>query len=398
MAHVPPRLLAIVAARPNFVKLAPVLRALEDGASVTVEILHTGQHYDHALSGSFIETLGMRRPDHHLEGGPGSHAEQTAAAMLGVERALRASSFDALLCAGDVNSTLAAALAAVKLQVPVIHLESGLRSGDWTMPEEVNRVLTDRVSSLLLCHSPEALTNLAAEGIAGHHVQLVGNTMIDSLMRLRPAAHRRGTLSRLDVRPRSYILATLHRPALVDDDLQLAQVVGALARLARDLPVLVPAHPRTSARLAALRPDGLEDLTMLEPLEYLDFLALEDHARLVITDSGGVQEETSVLGVPCFTYRDSTERPVTVRLGTNTLVGTSPRALEAACRQELALGEGRSRTAAIPLWDGAAGPRVARAITEFLARPREREIDHVAAAAPELEAVLVKLENDGTVA
>jgi UDP-N-acetylglucosamine 2-epimerase (non-hydrolysing) len=367
----PPRLLAIVAARPNFVKLAPVLRALDDDSPVAVEVLHTGQHYDHALSGSFFEMLGMRPPDHHLEGGPGSHAEQTAAAMVGVERTLLASSFDALLCAGDVNSTLAAALAAVKLGVPVIHLESGLRSGDWTMPEEINRVVTDRVSSLLLCHSPEALTNLAAEGIRPDRVQMVGNTMIDSLLRMRRAAQQRGTLARLGVEPRSYILATLHRPALVDDDGRLAEIVAALARLARDLPVLLPAHPRTSARLAAVGPDGLEDLVVLEPLDYLDFLALEDHARLVITDSGGVQEETSVLGVPCFTYRDSTERPVTVRLGTNTLVGTSPAALEAACRRELDGGENPAQRDQIPLWDGAAGPRAAEAITEFLARRTE---------------------------
>jgi UDP-N-acetylglucosamine 2-epimerase (non-hydrolysing) len=231
--------------------------------------------------------------------------------------------------------------------------------------------VTDRVSSLLLCHSSEALGNLAAEGIPPARTHLVGNTMIDSLVRLRGAAGDRGALSRLGVRPRGYILATLHRPAVVDDDLRLAEVVGALARLAEDMPVLLPAHPRTSARLAAIRPDGLEDLVVLEPLGYLDFLALEDHARLVITDSGGVQEETSVLGVPCFTYRDSTERPVTVRLGTNTLVGTSPVALKAACRRELARGEASPKPGRIPLWDGAAGPRAARAICEFLARRPE---------------------------
>lgn len=364
----PARLLAIVAARPNFVKMAPVLQALEEDPSLGVHLLHTGQHYDHALSGSFFESLGMRPPDDHLEGGPGTHAEQTAAAMVGIERVLIGSQFGALLCAGDVNSTLAAALAAVKLCVPVIHLESGLRSGDRSMPEEINRVLTDRVSSLLLCHSPEALDHLAQEGIAGPQVQLVGNTMIDSLLRLREAAQTRAVLTRLGLRPRGYILATLHRPHVVDDDVRLAEVIAALARLASQLPVLLPAHPRTAARLAALRPSGLEQVRVVEPLDYLDFLALEDMARLVITDSGGVQEETTVLGVPCFTYRENTERPVTVSLGTNTLVGTSPAALEAACRRELEVERPSFEPGRIPLWDGRAGPRAARAIAEFLGR------------------------------
>ncbi len=360
------RALAVVAARPNFVKMAPVLRGLGGRPELAVEVAHTGQHYDHALSGSFFEMLGMREPDHQLDVGSGSHAAQTAAAMVGIERTLSASPFDVLICAGDVNSTLAAALAAVKLRVPVVHVESGLRSGDWTMPEEINRVLTDRVSSLLLCHCQDGIDNLAAEGMAGPHVQLVGNTMIDTLVLLRAAARERDATTRLGLSPKGFVLVTLHRPALVDDMPSLASVIGVLARLARELPVVFPAHPRTAGRLRAAGPPGLDELVVLEPLDYLDFLSLQDDARLVITDSGGVQEETSVLGVPCFTYRDSTERPVTVSLGTNKLVGTVPEDLLAACLAEL---EGERRATApeaIPLWDGTAGERAARAIARFV--------------------------------
>ena len=364
MAH---SLLIVVGARPNFVKVAPVVHALTERAEVRVRILHTGQHYDHALSGSFIEQLGMPRPDQNLDVGSGSHAEQTAAVLVGVEKALLSRRPDALLVAGDVNSTVAAALAATKIGVPVAHLESGLRSRDWTMPEEINRVVTDRISDLLLCHCQDAVDNLAAEGIAGESVMLVGNTMIDSLLRLLPAAEARRAAERHGLQRRGYVLVTLHRPALVDDPERLCAVIDVLEGLAERIPVVFPLHPRTRERLQRWRPGSLARLLTTEPLDYLDFVALEAAARLVITDSGGVQEETSALGVPCLTYRDTTERPVTTELGTNTLVGTDPAALARAAADEL------SRPApdpgSIPLWDGRAGPRAADALLAMLESP-----------------------------
>jgi UDP-N-acetylglucosamine 2-epimerase (non-hydrolysing) len=273
---------------------------------------------------------------------------------------------DAVMVVGDVNSTLGAGLAAAKLQIPVVHLESGLRSGDWTMPEEVNRVVTDRISDLLLCHCREAVENLAAEGISDERVALVGNTMIDSLFRLLPAARERNAIERLGVEPGHYVLVTLHRPALVDDPTRLAAVVGVLAEIAETLPVIFPLHPRTKTRLKGIAPAALARLVPTGPLDYLDFIALESEARLVITDSGGVQEETSALGVPCLTYRDNTERAVTVELGTNTLVGVDPAALGEAATGALAGPPGGN--CRIPMWDGRAGERAGEAIEGLLER------------------------------
>ena len=353
-------ILAVVGARPNFVKMAPVVRALGERA----QVLHTGQHYDHALSGSFLEQLGMPQPAFHLGVGSGSHAAQTAAVMVGVEEVLTDNEVDLLLVAGDVNSTMAAALAAVKLHVPVAHLEAGLRSGDWTMPEEVNRVVTDRVSDLLLCPSHDAPANLALEGIQGDHVVVVGNTMIDSLLRLLPVARERGALERLELAERGYVLATLHRPALVDDPAKLLPTLDALAAAAGDLPVVLPLHPRTRSRLEAAGYAAPAGLRLLEPLEYLDFIALEAGAAAVVTDSGGLQEETSALGVPCLTYRTTTERPVTCELGTNRLIGVDPDALRDALADVLASPPPAREP--IPLWDGRAGERCAQAIESFV--------------------------------
>jgi UDP-N-acetylglucosamine 2-epimerase (non-hydrolysing) len=352
-------ILAVVGARPNFVKMAPVVRALGDRAAV----LHTGQHYDHALSGSFLEQLGMPDPTFHLGVGSGSHAAQTAAVLVGVEEVLTQNDVELLLVAGDVNSTMAAALAAVKLHIPVAHLEAGLRSGDWTMPEEVNRVVTDRVSDLLLCPSDDAPQNLAQEGIEGDHVVVVGNTMIDSLLRLLPVAQERGALERLGLEPQRYVLATLHRPALVDDPAKLLPTLDALAGAAGELPVVLPLHPRTRGRLEAAGYDAPSGLRLLEPLEYLDFIALEAGAAAVVTDSGGLQEETSALGVPCLTYRTTTERPVTCSLGTNKLIGVDPQVL----RDELAavLASPPPAREPIPLWDGRAGERCADVLERF---------------------------------
>ena len=356
----------VVGARPNFVKAAPVMHALAAHPGVDVRVLNTGQHYDRALAGSFIEQLGMPMPDHDLGVGSGSHATQTAAVLTGVEELLLRDRPDALVVVGDVNSTVGAALAGAKLGIPIVHVESGLRSGDWTMPEEINRVITDRISDLLLCHCADAVENLAAEGIAGDRVALVGNTMIDSLFRLLPLARERDALGRHGLEAGQYVLVTLHRPALVDDPERLAAVLTVLARLADKLPVVFPMHPRTRARLNDVAPAALERLVVIDPLEYLDFIAVQASARLVVTDSGGVQEETSALGVPCLTYRDNTERPITVQQGTNRLIGVDPAALERAGAEELSRSLTQARP--IPLWDGRAGERAAGAIMELLDR------------------------------
>jgi len=356
--------LAVVGARPNFVKMAPVLEALDGEAEI--RLLHTGQHYDKALSDGFIERLGMKQPDANLGVGSGSHAEQTAAVITGVEGDLGEHPADLVLVAGDVNSTMAAALAAVKLHVPVAHVESGLRSRDWRMPEEVNRVVTDRVADVLLCTSDDAVENLAAEGIA-EGAKLVGNTMIDSLLRILEGVDREAVVAGQGLEDVDYALITLHRPALVDDPEQLRPVIEILGALAVEMPVVFPAHPRTTSRIEAAGMKVPEGIRLLEPMDYAEFIGLEAEARLVITDSGGVQEETSVLGVPCLTYRDSTERPITVEQGTNRLVGVDPDALDSAIAEALAASTPDSPPQ-IPLWDGKAGPRAARAVLEFLGK------------------------------
>jgi UDP-N-acetylglucosamine 2-epimerase (non-hydrolysing) len=358
--------LAVVGARPNFVKSAPVISALEQAEGISVRLLHTGQHYDRALSDGFIERLGMREPDANLGVGSGSHAEQTAAALTGVEADLVEHPADLVVVAGDVNSTLAAALAATKLHIGVAHIESGLRSRDWRMPEEVNRILTDRVSDVLLCTSPDAVENLAAEGITGDGVELVGNTMIDSLFRLLDDVNRPAVLGRNAVKSRDFVLVTLHRPALVDDPDKLGPTMEVLSELAGSIPVLFPVHPRTRERLAGSRA-GWGKVILTPPMDYDDFIALEAEARLVITDSGGVQEETTVLGTPCLTYRTTTERPITVEQGTNELIGVDPAALQDAAERSLA-AEVPEKAPEIPLWDGQAGPRAAAAIEAFLAQ------------------------------
>jgi UDP-N-acetylglucosamine 2-epimerase (non-hydrolysing) len=358
--------LAVVGARPNFVKSAPVIAALEQSEGISVRLLHTGQHYDRALSAGFIEQLGMREPDANLGVGSGTHAEQTSAVLTGVEADLLENPVDLVLVAGDVNSTMAAALAATKLGMAVAHIESGLRSNDWEMPEEVNRVVTDRISDLLLCTSRDAVLNLAAEGMEGDGVQLVGNTMIDSLFRLLEGVNRPAVLGRNAVKSRGFVLVTLHRPALVDDAEKLAPTMEVLAGIADSLPVIFPVHPRTRDRLAGTGA-GWGKVILTPPMDYNDFIGLEAEARLVITDSGGVQEETSVLGTPCLTYRTTTERPITIELGTNELVGVDPIALREAAERSLA-AELPEKPPEIPLWDGQAGPRAATAIEKFLAR------------------------------
>jgi len=363
-------LLVVVGARPNFVKVAPVWHALAE-LGVPQRLLHTGQHYDHALSGSFLQQLELPEPDVLLGIGAGTHGEQTAAALVGVERVLLDAPHAAVLVAGDVNSTLAAALAASKLGIPVIHLEAGLRSGDWTMPEEINRVLCDRLSALLLCPSADAVQTLGSEsvGVDPGRVVLVGNTMIDTLFLLASTDRAGAVRARFGVAEGDYVLVTLHRPALVDDPQRLLATMDALVQITGHARILFPVHPRTRARLAAAGWVGPERLRLLESLEYSDFIALEAGARLVITDSGGVQEETSALGVRCLTYRTTTERPVTVELGTNSVIGVDPERLVKTAIEELHRPPEPDRTQ-IPLWDGHAGRRAADAIAGFLAGRR----------------------------
>jgi UDP-N-acetylglucosamine 2-epimerase (non-hydrolysing) len=352
------RLVYVVGARPNFVKMAPVIAALSrrlpDAAHVLV---HTEQHYDYAMSDVFFDQLGLPEPSHRLDVGSATHAVQTARMLERLEPVLEQERPDLVLVAGDVNSTLAATLVAVKLELPLAHVESGLRSFDLSMPEEVNRIVADRFAELLFAHSEEAVENLRNEGVHAGRIHLVGNTMIDSLAAAEPRFRSLKMAERLGLRPREYVLATLHRPALVDGPLLSDALVG-LGRIARVLPVVFPVHPRTRAHLEGSEvPDGV---LVHEPLPYLEFLSLEAEAAAVVTDSGGVQEETTYLGIRCFTLRDTTDRPVTVRLGTTTMLGLDPAALD---RVADALGEPFvPPSSPPPLWDGAAATRIAELV------------------------------------
>lgn len=350
------RIVCVAGARPNFMKIKPVLDALESRGADTV-LVHTGQHYDAGMSHVFFDELGLRRPDHSLGVGSGTHAGQTARMMVAFEPLVDRLAPDAVVVVGDVNSTVAASLVAAKANVALAHVEAGLRSGDWTMPEEVNRVVTDRLSRWLLAPSPDAVDNLTAEGADPCRIHLVGNVMIDTLLANLDRARRRPVLEDLGLSGGGYGLVTLHRPATVDDPATLGPLMEALATISAELPLLFPVHPRTRGNLASL---GLpESLRLIEPTGYLDFIALEAAARLVLTDSGGVQEETTVLGVPCLTLRDSTERPITVSEGTNQVVGRDPARVIAAAREAIAHPPPARRPA---LWDGQAAARIAEAL------------------------------------
>jgi UDP-N-acetylglucosamine 2-epimerase (non-hydrolysing) len=351
-------ILYTVGARPNFIKMAPLIAALRrrlpDARHILVD---TGQHYDRMMSAIFREELGMPSPEHVLGVGSGTHAVQTARVMERIESVIEDERPDLVIVPGDVNSTLAVALVAVKLGVPLAHLEAGLRSFDRTMPEEINRIVADEFSDYLFIHSAEAQANLRAEGIATERIHFVGNTMIDSLVAVEERFRVLQTAAALGLRSGEYLLVTLHRPALVDGAL-LAEVIRELSAIARELPVVFPVHPRTRKMIShtSVNPG----LLLLDPIGYLEFLSLEADARAVLTDSGGVQEETTYLGVPCFTLRDNTERPVTIRAGTNTLLGLDPSGI-ARILPSLA-GGAPARTQPPPGWDGHAAERAAAVI------------------------------------
>ena len=353
------RIVYVVGARPNFVKMAPVIaelrRRLPDSRHV---LIHTGQHYDRLMSDIFLEELGVPKPDHMLCVGSASHAVQTARVMERIEPVLEAERPDLVIVPGDVNSTLATTLVAVKLGIPLAHLEAGLRSFDRTMPEEINRIVADEFSDYLFLHSEEAVENLRAEGIANKLMHFVGNTMIDSLVAVEKRFRNMSTAVTLGLQPGDYLLVTLHRPALVDGAL-LADVLARLVEVSRDLPVIFPVHPRTSKMIASMNLTPLPSLQMIGPVSYLEFLSLEADARAVLTDSGGVQEETTYLGVPCFTLRNSTERPVTVRAGTNTLLGLEPERISDILP---ALTQPKLIAHSPLFWDGKAARRLADVI------------------------------------
>ncbi|APR79817.1 UDP-N-acetylglucosamine 2-epimerase [Minicystis rosea] len=356
-----------VGVRPNYVKASAVLRATRALPRTRNVLVDTGQHYDASLRDALYEDLRLDPPDYHLAVGSASHARQTAAVMVAFEDVLLGARPDAVVVYGDVNSTVACALTAAKLGVPVVHVEAGLRAYDRSMPEEINRVVTDGVSDLLLAPSADAATNLLREGAAPERVKVVGNVMVDALLEALPRALERDVLHRFDLKPEAYALCTLHRAHNVDHSGEMDRILVALEQIQRTMPVLFPVHPRTrvvleaSGRLAHLQ--ALPGLRLCEPLGYLDFVGAEARARVVLSDSGGVQEETSTLGVPCVTLRERTERPVTVSQGTSELAGTSPERILAAFGRAL---ERAREPAKIEGWDGHAGPRAAQAIEALL--------------------------------
>lgn len=358
----------IVGARPNYMKVAAVYRALQPYAkAITPRLVHTGQHYDEKMSDIFFRELELPQPDIYLGVGSGLHGEQTGKIMIAYEQAIVTDRPDLVLVAGDVNSTMACSLVAVKLHLKVGHIEGGLRSRDWSMPEEINRIVTDRVADYLFTTSRDADENLRQEGIPAERIYFVGNTMIDSLYYYLPKIAQRQTLQQYNLQAGQYILVTLHRPANVDDARTLVGILEVLIQLQEKLPVIFPMHPRTRKML---REYGLEEwisrskqLHITEPLGYLDFLKLETEAKLVLTDSGGIQEETTVLGIPCLTLRENTERPITIWEGTNELVGCDPQRILSRAQ---AILDGEVKKGKIPeLWDGHAGERIAQILLDL---------------------------------
>jgi UDP-N-acetylglucosamine 2-epimerase (non-hydrolysing) len=348
------KVLNVVGARPNFPKIAPLARVLGERGIPQI-LVHTGQHYDENMSKVFFQDLEMPTPDFYLGVGSGSHAEQTAKVMIAFEKIVLEQKPDLVVVVGDVNSTLACSIVCAKLWVPVAHVEAGLRSNDMRMPEEVNRLVTDRLSELLLTPSPDGDANLLREGAPRERIHRVGNIMIDSLVAGLEKAERSDVLERLGLPPGGYGVLTLHRPSNVDDPGVLSSILGAIGKVAARIPILFSCHPRTASRLDTIgAPPGIR---VVPPLGYIDFLKVTRHSRLVLTDSGGLQEETTWFRVPCITIRENTERPITVTEGTNVLAGTDPRRIEQSALDAL---EGRFKAGRVPdLWDGRTAGRIA---------------------------------------
>ncbi len=374
------RIMNIVGARPNMMKVAPLVAEMRRHPEIQPVLVHTGQHYDYSMSQVFFDQLNIPEPDYNLEVGSGTHHAQTAEVIRRFGELVQSDRPDMVLVVGDVNSTIACALVAAKESIPVVHVEAGLRSFDREMPEEVNRVLTDSISDLLFTTEESGNQNLANEGVSADRVFFVGNLMIDSLVGALETARRSPLRSQLGLRRGGYAVLTLHRPSNVDDPVQLTQTLAALKEVARNIPIIFPVHPRTQQKIMASGFDGINSwdgttyipdsgMWTMPPASYMDFLGLVDSSAMVITVSGGIQEETTYLGVPCLTYRNNTERPVTVTLGTNRLVGADPANLVRHASD--VLRRPRSRSGEVhtppPLWDGRAAPRIVRVLAEYLA-------------------------------
>lgn len=367
------KILHVVGARPNFMKIAPIMKEMDKYMEFQQTLLHTGQHYDREMSDIFFRDLGLRKPDIYLGVGSGSHAEQTAKIMIRFEKELIARKPDLVMVVGDVNSTLACSVVAAKLLIPVAHVEAGLRSFDRTMPEEINRIVTDALSTYLFTTCEDANRNLLREGIAPEKIHFVGNVMIDTLLLLKEKADRSDILQKLSLKERAYAVLTLHRPSNVDNRTNLQNIIFALEEIGKRIPIVFPVHPRTQKNLLRLglmgRLRSSPSLLLTESLGYLDFLKLMSHAAFVLTDSGGLQEETTVLGIPCLTLRENTERPVTIREGTNILVGSDR---DAIIEESFKIIDGKAKQGKIPkLWDGKAAQR----IVEVLKDESSREVE-----------------------
>lgn len=364
------KIMLICGARPNFMKIAPVIKAMRRHGGLSHYLVHTGQHYDEKMSGSFFTDLGIPEPDVDLGVGSGSHAVQTAKIMVEFEKVCEREKPDMVVVVGDVNSTMACAIVAKKLWIPVAHIEGGLRSGDMRMPEEINRLVTDSISDLFFTTDPDANANLKREGVSEDRIHFSGNVMIDTLLENVQRAERESDiLTRLDLKPKEYAFLTLHRPSNVDDPTVLKGLLGEMEYIQKNVKLVFPVHPRTLGRIDAfgLRPqlDAMKNTIVLEPLGYLDMLQINRNARFALTDSGGLQEETTVFGVPCITLRENTERPVTVEIGTSELAGSDPQKIRNYVDRILA---GEWKKGGIPEgWDGKASERITGIVKEFLA-------------------------------
>jgi UDP-N-acetylglucosamine 2-epimerase (non-hydrolysing) len=354
------KIIEIAGARPNFMKVAPIHRELSQCDNFAPILIHTGQHYDETMSKVFFDDLQMPKPDKYLGIGSGTHAQQTGSVMIELEKILLEEHPDLVLVVGDVNSTLAAAITAAKLCLPVAHVEAGLRSFNMSMPEEINRLLTDSLSEFLFVTEESGITNLQNEGIADNKIHFVGNVMIDSLIQFRSQAGQSSILETIGLEPDTYALLTLHRPSNVDDPENFNKILQALEKIQTELPIIFPIHPRTRKQLSSLdlenRIESMPFLVMVDPLGYLDFLKLMMEAKLVLTDSGGIQEETTFLNIPCLTLRKETERPITVEQGTNSIVGNDVDLIIEKARN--IIDSDKSVCDTPPLWDGNTAKRI----------------------------------------